>query len=213
MTAGAQALFARECRFIASAPHPKALPPMAQPEIAFIGRSNVGKSSLINALTSRRQLARASETPGRTQALNFFLLDETLMLVDMPGYGYAKAPKAEVAAWGRLVRGYLRGRANLARVYVLIDARRGVMDSDHDMMRLLDDAAVSYQLILTKADKISRQELDPAREAALGALTGHPASYPEILVTSANTRLGLEEVRDAVAALLGEVIANPREEH
>lgn len=195
----ADRLFASECRFILSAPKLEHLPEAAYPEVAFIGRSNVGKSTLINTLVNRKGLAKASVTPGRTQMLNFFLLDERLMLVDLPGYGYAEAPKSMVVQWTRLIKNYLKGRANLARVLVLIDSRRGVMDVDHDMMRLLDDAAVSYQLVLTKTDKLSTHAVEKVMAATREALSGHPAAYPDIAVTSSEKREGIEEVKTLLA--------------
>lgn len=193
--------FDGECQFVLSAPTPQALPKPAYPEVAFAGRSNVGKSSLINALTGKKQLARASETPGRTQAINFFLLDETLMLVDLPGYGFAKAPLSVVKAWNGLVKAYLRKRTSLRRVELLIDARRGVMDSDHAMMDLLDDAAVSYQIVLTKADKLGKGALEEVQQAVKEALSRHSAVYPEMVITSAHKGDGLKPLRNALASL------------
>ncbi len=194
-------LFKKDCKFILSAPKMEFLPPDRHPEIAFIGRSNVGKSSLLNALTSKK-LAKASNTPGRTQAINFFLLAEKYMLVDLPGYGYAKAPKSMVNAWNRLVKAYLKHRPNLKRALVLVDARRGLMDSDHAMMALLDDHAVSYQVVLTKADKLSTNALEKVKEATLKDLEKHPAAYPDLVITSAENRTGLDELRGTITALL-----------
>lgn len=199
MEAEGEKIFAGECRFVLSAPKLEHIPPAAFPEFAFIGRSNVGKSSLINALINRHGMAKTSVTPGRTQMLNFFLLAERLMLVDLPGYGYAKAPKAMVDQWNRLIRAYLRGRPNLKRVLVLVDSRRGVMEVDHEMMRLLDDAAVSYQLVLTKTDKLSTTAVEKITAAALAALKGHPAAYPELAVTSAAKHEGLDYIRNTLA--------------
>ncbi len=177
------------------------LPPAALPEIAFAGRSNVGKSSLINALTGRSTLARTSVTPGRTQQLNFFDLGRRLMLVDLPGYGYAQAPKHLVANWTRLVNDYLRGRTVLRRACVLIDSRHGLKDVDREVMAMLDGAAVVYQVVLTKADKITAAELDRVRAEVAGAIAKRPAAHPEILATSAREGVGIAELRAALAAL------------
>lgn len=195
-------LFGGECRFVSGIASLHVLPPVTHPEVAFIGRSNVGKSSLINALTNRTQLARASVTPGRTQQLNFFLLAETLMLVDLPGYGYAEAPKKQVDAWNTLITGYLKGRPNLKRVLVLIDARRGVMKTDEEMMDMLDEAAVSYRIVLTKADKLATHAQDKALEAVAGRVARRPAAYPDVLITSSETKHGIDTLRDELAALL-----------
>jgi GTP-binding protein len=197
-------LFAVEWRFVSAAGSASSLPPMKGDEIAFAGRSNVGKSSLINALTNRNGLARTSNTPGRTQELVFFAADETLMLVDMPGYGFAAAPKPKVAAWTALIHAYLRGRANLKRVYVLVDARRGLSDTDGDVLETLDSAAVSYQIVITKADAMKQSELAAGLEATAAALRKHPAAFPEILVTSTRTGAGIPELRAAIARLLAE---------
>jgi GTP-binding protein len=200
-------LFAGPCEFIFASASPNDLPPPGPPEIAFAGRSNVGKSSLLNALTTRKALARVSHTPGRTQQLNFFALGEParLRLVDMPGYGYAAVEKAKVASWNALMRDYLRGRAKLARVYVLIDARRGVKDIDEDILDLLDRSAVSYQLVLTKRDELKASEHASAVEAAQAALARRPAAFPELIFTSARTGDGVAELRAAVARLLFEI--------
>jgi GTP-binding protein len=173
-------------------------------EVAFAGRSNVGKSSLINALTGRRALARTSHTPGRTQELVFFTGPSQLTLVDMPGYGYAAAAKSKVKAWTALIHEYLRGRANLARVYLLIDARHGLKDTDASVLETLDQAAVNYQLVLTKADQVKEADHDSLIAAAMAAIAQHPAAYPEPLVTSARTGAGLPELRSAIARLLAE---------
>jgi GTP-binding protein len=171
------------------------------PEIAFAGRSNVGKSSLVNALTGRRTLARISHTPGRTQQLNFFELGGQLMLVDLPGFGFARVAKNKVRDWTGLIERYLRGRPSLRRVCLLIDARHGAMDVDRSFMKRLDAAAVSYQVVLTKADKVEAGAL-AARLAALTAeLTQHPAAHPQIIVTSAHAGDGIPELRAALAAL------------
>jgi GTP-binding protein len=196
-------LFAADWQFAAAAPSFAALPAMAGVEIAFAGRSNVGKSSLINALTGRKALARTSHTPGRTQELIFFAGPQRLTLVDMPGYGYAAAPKAKVKAWTELIHAYLRGRANLARVYVLIDARHGLKSPDAPVFEALDEAAVSYQIVLTKADQV-REALAPAI-AAIGTVIGRrPAAFPDIIATSARKGSGIADLRAAVARLLRE---------
>jgi GTP-binding protein len=197
-------LFAGEWRFVLAAGSLGSLPAMDGVEIAFAGRSNVGKSSLINALTGRKALARTSHTPGRTQELIFFAGGQRLALVDMPGYGYAQAPKSKVAAWTGLIHAYLRGRANLARVYVLIDARHGVKPVDDGVFDVLDEAAVSYQVVLTKADQVEAGALEACRVATGAALARRPAAFPEILATSARTGAGLPELRAAVVRVLAE---------
>jgi len=194
-------LFAADCAFVAGTETLDRLPEARLPEIAFLGRSNVGKSSLINALTGRPGLARASNTPGRTQQINFFELSRRLMLVDLPGYGFAEAPKAKVDAWNRLMRAYLRGRPTLARNLVLIDARHGPKDVDRDFMTMLDEAAVGYHLVLTKADKVKPKALALAVEAARAEAAKHPAAHPALFVTSAETGAGLDPLRAALAAL------------
>ena len=197
-------LFAPEWRFVSTAGSAASLPAMRGDEIAFVGRSNVGKSSVINALTNRNGLARTSHTPGRTQELVFFAADDRLTLVDMPGYGYAAAPKAKVAAWTALIQAYLRGRANLKRVYVLVDARRGLMAADDEVLATLDAAAVSYQIVLTKADEVKGAELAARLDATTAALAKHPAAFPETLATSARDGAGIPELRAAIARLLVE---------
>jgi GTP-binding protein len=187
-------LFAREARFVAGAADRSALPPDGLPEVAFAGRSNVGKSSLINALTGRRVLARTSNTPGRTRQINFFDLGGRLMLVDLPGYGYADASKAAIKQWTALVRGYLQSRAALRRVCLLIDSRHGIKEVDRPLMRLLDDAGVSYQAVLTKTDKSGADELAPVLEETAAELAAHVAAHPEIHLTSAATRRGITEL-------------------
>lgn len=197
-------LFAGEWRFVSAAASLASLPAMSGAEIAFAGRSNVGKSSLINALTNRHGLARTSHTPGRTQELIFFAADEPLRLVDMPGYGFAAAPKQKVAEWTSLIRAYLRGRANLARVYVLVDARHGLKPPDTEVLDLLDEAAVSYQIVLTKCDQVKPQALGACMAATTTALAAHPAAFPEVLATSARSGTGIPELRAAVARLLAD---------
>ncbi len=195
-------LFAQDCRFVTGAASPDGLPPAEFPEVAFAGRSNVGKSSLINALTGRRGLARTSNTPGRTQQINIFALGGRLMLVDLPGYGYARAPKAHSKAWRALVADFLRGRPTLRRVCLLIDARHGAKDSDRALMRMLDSAAVPYQAVLTKADKTRPAALEGVLEGLGAELAGHAAAHPEVAVTSAVAGSGVAELRAALAALV-----------
>lgn len=173
------------------------LPGMDMPEYAFAGRSNVGKSSLINALTGRKQLARSSVTPGRTQQLNFFNIDDHFYLVDMPGYGYAKASKKDIAEWNHLLREYLIGRANLKRVFMLIDSRRGIMPVDIEMMNMLDETAVSYQLVVTKIDKLKKGELDTVLADINEKAAKHPACFPGLIITSAEKGDGMDELRAA----------------
>jgi GTP-binding protein len=197
-------LFAADWQFAAAAGTAERLPPMQGVEIAFAGRSNVGKSSLINALTGRKALARTSNTPGRTQELIYFATDSPLRLVDMPGYGYAEAPKSKVKAWTDLIHAYLAGRANLARVYVLIDARHGLKAADEAVLKTLDEAAVSYQIVLTKADQAKKAELEARIAAAATALAKRPAAFPNILATSAREDSGVPELRAAIARLLKE---------
>jgi GTP-binding protein len=194
-------LFAGACDFVAGAATADALPKGELPEIAFVGRSNVGKSSLINALTGRRTLARVSHTPGATRQINFFRLGDTAMLVDLPGYGYAKASRTLSREWQNLIFAYLRGRANLARTLLLIDARRGIMPPDRDAMALLDQAAVSYAGVLTKLDELSGNECEAVRAAVTEELARHAAAYPELFATSSRKMDGLEPLRDHIAAL------------
>jgi GTP-binding protein len=196
-------LFARECRFVAGATGSGALPETGSPEIAFIGRSNVGKSSLINALTGRRSLARMSDTPGRTRQINFFDLGGRLVLVDLPGYGFAAAPKAEIAAWTALMRRYLRGRPGLVRACLLIDARHGIMAADRPLLQLCDEAGLSYQAVLTKTDKAPKAALAATAAAVAGELARHPAAHPELHLTSARTGGGIAALRAALAGLAG----------
>jgi GTP-binding protein len=192
-------LFAREARFIAGAAEASALPRDGLPEIAFAGRSNVGKSSLLNALAGRRALARTSNTPGRTRQINFFDLDARLILVDLPGYGYAAAPKIEVKRWTTLLRRYLQTRAALRRVCLLIDSRHGIKDADYPLMFMLDEAGVSYQVVLTKTDKLGPGELALIAERTRGQMAAHAAAHPEIHLTSALKHHGITALR----AMLG----------
>jgi len=194
-------LFAQECRFVAGADRIEAVPPAGLPEIAFAGRSNVGKSSLVNALTGRATLARISHTPGRTQQLNFFDLGGRLLLVDMPGFGFARVAKTAIRDWAGLIERYLRGRPSLRRVCLLIDARHGAMDLDRAFMERLDAAAVSYQAVLTKADKVKPDALARRIEEIAGVLAKHVAAHPLIIATSAQEGIGIAELRAALATL------------
>ena len=194
-------LFARPVTFIKSAVSLDTLPPMGPPEVCFAGRSNVGKSTLINALTNQNGLARASNTPGRTQELNYFNAQDRLFLVDLPGYGFAKAPKAKVAAWTKLTRQFLRGRATLRRVFVLIDSRHGLKPVDIDLMDMLDETAVTYQLVLTKADKLKKGQLARVIEATQAAIAKRPAAFPIVQPTSSEKGLGMAELRAEIASL------------
>jgi GTP-binding protein len=197
-------LFAHDWRFATAAGSPASLPQSIGLEIAFAGRSNVGKSSLINALTGRKALARTSHTPGRTQELIFFIGGGPLTLVDMPGYGYAAASKAKIAAWSGLIRAYLRGRANLARVYVLVDSRHGLKPPDEEVCDLLDESAVSYEIVLTKADQVKPPALEQVTSAVAASMRKRPAAYPEVIATSARTGGGIPDLRAAIARLLAE---------
>lgn len=208
-------LFARPWIFIRGVPAMKFLPPEGPPEVAFAGRSNVGKSSLINALVGRKGLARTSNTPGRTQELNYFVPEgysgekgdlPPMALVDMPGYGFAKAPKAQVDAWTRLVFDYLRGRVTLKRVYLLIDARHGIKKIDEEVMDLLDTAAVSYQVVLTKTDKIKPPAAARLVEETRQKLAKRPAAFPEIVATSSEKGQGIEDLRAAVLRAVSDVL-------
>jgi GTP-binding protein len=192
-------LFARDCRFIAGAAAADALPPEGLPEIAFLGRSNVGKSSLVNALTGRRMLARTSNTPGRTRQINFFELGGRLMLVDLPGYGYAEASKSAVKAWTRTVQHYLRTRSSLRRVCLLIDSRHGLKEPDRPVMQLCDSAGLSYQVLLTKTDKPDAAALVAVAGAVAKELARHSAAHPEIHLTSAEKARGIAALRATLA--------------
>ena len=205
LVAAGMRLFARDARFIAGAAEPAALPPESLPEIALAGRSNVGKSSLVNALTGRRMLARISNTPGRTRQINFFDLGGALMLVDLPGYGYAEASKVAVKRWTGSVRRYLQSRAALRRVCLLIDSRHGIKDVDRPILDMLDRAAVSYQIILTKTDKLGPAALAATAERVSAELASHTAAHPEIMLTSAEARRGIAAMR----ATLANFVADP----
>ncbi|KIT16394.1 ribosome biogenesis GTP-binding protein YihA/YsxC [Jannaschia aquimarina] len=194
-------LFAGETDFLKGVVAMDGLPPADRPEVCFAGRSNVGKSTLINALTGRKALARASNTPGRTQEINFFTLGESHYLVDLPGYGFAEAPVAVVRKWQDLLRAYLAGRASLRRAFVLIDARHGAKAVDAEIMDLLDRAAVPFQCVLTKADKVKARDRETALSRTREVLAKHPAAYPELIVTSSDKGWGLPTLRAAIAAI------------
>jgi GTP-binding protein len=194
-------LFAGPVDFLKGVVAMTGMPPADRVEVCFAGRSNVGKSSLINALTGRKALARASNTPGRTQEINFFTAGDSHYLVDLPGYGFAQAPKPVVEKWQALLRAYLSGRPNLRRAFVLIDTRHGVKDVDHEIMALLDRAAVTFQVVLTKADKVKAAEHDAVLEQVRGALARHPAAYPELILTSSEKGDGIASLRAVIAGL------------
>lgn len=202
LTEEARKLFSGRVEFLLSAPALNFLPEPDFPEIAFAGRSNVGKSSLINAVTGRKSIARASVTPGRTQELNFFEVGEPTLfrLVDMPGYGFAKAPPKVVEKWKRLVRDFLRGRVVLKRALVLIDSRHGIKPPDEEMLKMLDEAAVGYRLVLTKADKVKASELEAVHAAVAAAARKHPAAFPVVHATSAEKGMGIAGLRAAILA-------------
>jgi len=199
---GGNALFEKECRFMLGVARLDQFVTPDRTEIAFAGRSNVGKSSLINALTRRKDMAKASATPGRTQQLNFFDLGDELYLVDLPGYGFASAPDKQVKGWNRLLFQYLQGRPNLRRVYVLIDSRHGIKDKDIEIMDMLDKTAVSYQIVLTKADKVKPTELDKMISSVKEKMSTHAACHPTLLVTSSEKNTGIEDVRASVWELV-----------
>lgn len=203
-------LFAQPCEFMLGVTTLRALPDTGLPEVAFAGRSNVGKSSLVNALTGRKTLARTSNTPGRTKELNFFSLGPStgaaLIMVDLPGYGYARETKARVAQWTALIIDYLRGRPELRRVFVLVDSRHGLKDSDRDVMSMLDEVAVSYQVVLTKIDKLKKNELKSRIEEIGTELKKHPASHPVIHATSSEKGTGIAELRAELASLADDAV-------
>ncbi|MEQ8735644.1 MAG: ribosome biogenesis GTP-binding protein YihA/YsxC [Rhodospirillaceae bacterium] len=194
-------LFAGDCTFILGAAALTQVPDSDLPEIAFAGRSNVGKSSLVNSLTGRKTLARISVTPGRTQQLNFFSIGDRLLLADLPGYGYARAPKSEVDAWTRLVKTYLMGRQQLRRVCMLVDSRHGLKTNDREVMKDLDEAAVNYQIVMTKSDKVKPDALERTVAAVTAEAATHAAAFPEIAVTSSHTGTGLAELRASLSQL------------
>lgn len=196
-------LFARGAEFVKGVVAMDGLPPADRVEICFAGRSNVGKSSLINALTGRKNLARASNTPGRTQEINFFTLGDSHYVVDLPGYGFAEAPVAVVEKWQKLLKAYLSGRASLRRAFVLIDTRHGIKAVDDEIMTLLDQSAVTFQVVMTKADKVKEAERDKILSQVRKALSKHPAAYPELLMTSSEKGWGIENLRALIAGLEG----------
>ena len=195
-------LFARETEFLKGVVAMSGLPPADRIEVCFAGRSNVGKSSLINALTGRKNLARASNTPGRTQEINFFTAQDNHYLVDLPGYGFANAPVAVVEKWQALLKQYLSGRPSLRRAFVLIDHRHGINKVDQDILKLLDSSAVTFQCVVTKADKVKESDRDPILKQIRTALSKHPAAYPEIIVTSSEKGWGIETLRSTIATLV-----------
>ena len=201
MSDASEKLFKGACAFVAGAATFEAIPPPRLPEVAFVGRSNVGKSSLINALTHRKALARVSQTPGATKQINFFELGGRLILADLPGYGYAQASRSLSQEWQNLIFAYLRGRPNLRRVILLVDSRRGLLEKDTQAMSLLDEAAVSYLPVLTKIDKLAPQERERATEECRQAIARRTAAYPDVLVTSALSKECLEPLREHIAAL------------
>ena len=194
-------LFTQACEFVIGAAALTQVPETDLPEIAFAGRSNVGKSSLINALTGHKTLARTSNTPGRTQQVNFFNLGQRLMIADLPGYGYAKAPKSDVVKWTELINTYLKGRVQLRRTCLLVDSRHGLKDKDRDVMTMLDEAAVAYQIVLTKADKIKSAQQQSLVEKVSGELAKHTAAHPQVMLTSSEKGTGIADLRATLAAL------------
>ncbi|HWT99082.1 MAG TPA: ribosome biogenesis GTP-binding protein YihA/YsxC [Terriglobales bacterium] len=194
-------LFAQECQFVAGADRATAIPPLGLTEVAFAGRSNVGKSSLLNALTGRNHLARVSHTPGRTQQINFFNLGNKLWLVDLPGHGYAEVSKAQRKSFSAVTQSYIRNRATLRRVQLLVDSRHGYKESDEHLMDLMDSFGLSYQIVMTKADKAKLAETEEMRNKLAVKLMKRPACHPEILITSAHDRIGLEALRDSLAEI------------
>lgn len=198
VTQRAAQLFRSPAEFVKGVVDVEGLPDGPMPEVAFAGRSNVGKSSLLNALLGRQGLARTSNTPGRTRELNYFRVGDDMHVVDMPGYGYAQASKTLVRDWNRLVRDYLRGRTQLKRVFLLIDSRHGVKENDRATMELMDKSAVSYQLVLTKIDKLKPSEVPETIVAAVDAIKKHGAAFPEVIATSAEKRIGIDTLREAV---------------
>ncbi|MEM9421764.1 MAG: ribosome biogenesis GTP-binding protein YihA/YsxC [Pseudomonadota bacterium] len=201
MSSASHKLFRGPCEFMLGVVSMEGLPSPVTPEVAFAGRSNVGKSSLVNALTGRKALARTSNTPGRTRELNFFDLGGVLRLVDLPGYGYARASRTDVNAWTGLTRDYLKGRPNLRRVCVLIDSRHGLKPVDVETMGILDEAAVTYQIVMTKIDKIKPTQADATKDTILAALKSHPAAFPEVLMTSSEKGTGIDTMRAVLAAI------------
>ena len=194
-------MFAGQTEFLKGVVAMDGMPPADRLEVCFAGRSNVGKSTLINAVTGRKALARASNTPGRTQEINFFTLADSHYLVDLPGYGFANAPVAVVEKWQRLLKAYLSGRQNLRRAFVLIDTRHGIKAVDEEILALLDTSAVTFQVVLTKADKVKADERDKVLDQVRAALSKHPAAFPEIVLTSSETRLGIDTLRAIIATL------------
>ncbi|MEL6799471.1 MAG: ribosome biogenesis GTP-binding protein YihA/YsxC [Pseudomonadota bacterium] len=194
-------LFAGETDFLKGVVAMSGLPPADRPEVCFAGRSNVGKSTLINAVTGRKALARASNTPGRTQEINYFTLSDSHYLVDLPGYGYANAPVAVVAKWQALLKAYLAGRPTLRRAFVLIDARHGIKSVDEEILTLLDKAAVTFQAVLTKTDKVKDKDRDRVLDQVRAALSKHPAAYPELILTSSEKGTGIATLRAVIATL------------
>jgi GTP-binding protein len=195
-------LFAQECDFVAGAMNPHQIPELSLPEFAFVGRSNVGKSSLINALTNRKALARVSHTPGRTQQMNFFKLRDVLHIVDMPGYGYAKVSRKMVQNWTSMIFDYLKGRVELKRVFLLIDSRHGLKESDKEVMKILDESAITYQIILTKGDKLEPEDRIKIKNKVEEDIKSFPAAFPEIILSSSEDKTGIDEIKITILNLL-----------